>query len=360
MLNVAANDSMITTNEDLARFLEGFREDPPVCAVDTEADSLHSYREKLCLIQFTCEGEHRLINPLEINDMGPLLEFMERGEVWMHGADFDMSILKRTYGTIPSKVMDTQVAARLIGYERFGLAHLVEEMLGVKLSKQSQRANWGRRPLPEKMVTYALNDVRYIPSMRDLLEAKLRNLGRYDWFLQSCEGARQAVIDRPEKSQDLLWRVSGSGKLTRRGLAFLREFWLWRASEAERMDRPPFKIIGNEDLLRAATALSDGGGYELPQRFRGAARDRFHKGASNARALEESQWPKKTRGVRAAKDPGFNAAFQSLRDRRDKAATELSIDPTLIASKSILEKLALEARASEVTLLPWQQQLIYG
>ena len=111
------------------------------CAVDTEADSLHSFREKLCLIQFSCAGRHAIIDPLKIGDLTPLLQFLESAEIWMHGADFDMSLFKRTFDLVPSTVLDTQTAARLCGFRQFGLAHLVHEIFGVSLSKQSQRAN---------------------------------------------------------------------------------------------------------------------------------------------------------------------------------------------------------------------------
>src|SRR5690606_4842203 len=114
----------------------------PRCAVDTEADSLHCFREKLCLIQFSAAERHVIIDPLKISDLSPLLEYLKTAEVWMHGADFDMSLFKRTFDFVPPVVLDTQTAARLCGFRQFGLAHLVQEIFQVSLSKQSQRANW--------------------------------------------------------------------------------------------------------------------------------------------------------------------------------------------------------------------------
>lgn len=330
----------------------------PVCAIDTEADSLHSYREKLCLIQFSCDEEIKLIDPLMVEDLSPLMEFLDRAEVWMHGADFDMSILRRTFGSIPPVVYDTQLAARLVGYRRFGLAHLVENLFDVKLSKQSQRANWGKRPFSEKLLTYALNDVRYILPLREHLVSRLRELGRYDWFLQSCDSAREAVLVRPEKSDDTIWRIPGAGKLTRRGMAYLREFWHWRDNEAMKQDRPAFKVFSNDAMIKASSEFDAGREFELPERFRNDLRERFMKAVKRAAALEEKDWPVKMTGQRSEKDPGFRRAFDALRARRDETATALEIDETLVASKATLERLVAEPSSAEEVLLPWQRALL--
>ena len=133
----------LADSESLTGFLEGCPRDLP-CCVDTEADSLYSYREKICLIQFGCGDHLALIDPLAITDMSGLLDFLDQApQVWMHGADYDMSIMNRTYQRVPDPVFDTQIAARLLGWRTFGLAHLIEELHGVKLSKQSQKKNWG-------------------------------------------------------------------------------------------------------------------------------------------------------------------------------------------------------------------------
>ena len=126
------------------------------CAIDTEADSLHCYEEKLCLIQFAIKDRFAIIDPLSIGDLSSLIDFINRTEVWLHGADFDMRMLKRTYGSVPEVVYDTQTASRLLGVKKFGLVNLVENHFGVVLPKTSQKADWGKRPLSEKMLEYAV------------------------------------------------------------------------------------------------------------------------------------------------------------------------------------------------------------
>ena len=156
------------------------------CCIDTEADSLHHFQEKLCLIQVAFGGRFALVDPLAVQDVGSLIGLLDDCELWLHGADYDLTMLRKAYDWSPKNVRDTQVAARLVGHRQFGLAALVETVFGKSLSKASQKEDWSRRPLPETMLRYAVDDVRYLLPLADLLGEKLRESGREEWFLQSC------------------------------------------------------------------------------------------------------------------------------------------------------------------------------
>jgi ribonuclease D len=327
------------------------------CAIDTEADSLHSFREKLCLIQFSCAGEHAIIDPLKIKDLGPLLDFLKDSEVWMHGADFDMSLFKRTFDFVPPRVLDTQVAARLCGCRQFGLAHLVNELFGVSLSKQSQRANWGRRPLAPQMIDYALNDVRYVLPLADQLTTRLREMNRIDWFEQSCRAARDAVLQRQPPDTEEAWRITGWGNLQPRGLAALRAIWQWRHLEAERLDRPAFKVLNSEALLDLATKFQAGGLPELPARFPHPVRRRFHQTLETVRKMTPDQWPRRRLSRRAPRVPEAEPRFDHLKAHRDRVANALGLESALIASRGVMEEIAQDASAA-LQLLPWQLGLM--
>jgi ribonuclease D len=311
----------IDSADELGEFLSKFSGNGSVrCAVDTEADSLHSYQEKLCLIQFNCEGHDAIIDPLAIDDLEMLLKFLERGEVWMHGADFDMSMFRRTFGRIPANVLDTQTAARLVGHRHFGLARMVEDLLGVKLSKGSQRANWGKRPLTGKMMEYAVNDVRYVLQIADHLLQELESRGRLPWFRECCEAARGAVLARKGPDPNEVWRVSGWGKLGRKGLAFLREAWRWRDDEARRMDRPPFKVVSNEVLLALSERFEEGKGISIPERFSAPQQRRFQKVVKMVSSLPKEEWPEGRLRRRVRKPPNTDVRFAELRKKRDAVA----------------------------------------
>lgn len=355
----------ISEEAALADFLAACPSGEP-CCVDTEADSLYSYREKICLIQFACGGKLALIDPLAIKDQTPLLDFLDSAsEVWMHGADYDMSILNRTYGRIPDPVFDTQIAARLLGWRTFGLAHLIKDLIGVELSKQSQKKNWGERPLSDKMLAYAANDVRYLIPLTEIFKTRLHEKGRWDWFLQSCAAARKQVLNRKEKSRDELWRIPGWGRISSRGLAYLREIWRWRDRIAHRRDKPPFKIMANDQLLSMSVSLAAGDAVSLPARFRGTQRERFTEAIAKARALPEEELPKWERKKRLAKADDWEKVFKMLRRHRDAASEEHDLEPSVIASKASLERYAFaksEARDEALRdslFLPWQQTLLF-
>ncbi|MGI9239354.1 MAG: HRDC domain-containing protein, partial [Verrucomicrobiales bacterium] len=278
---VAPNEhAYIEDKKALVDFLDRFG-DPSqcVCAVDTEADSLHSFEEKLCLIQFGCQGQFALIDPLvmTVDDMVPLIDFIESAKVWMHGADFDMTMLRRTFGHVPELIYDTQTAARLVGLRQFGFANLVGHYYDIKLSKQSQKADWGKRPLPDKMLEYAVNDVRYLLPIAEVLESHVGALDRTDWFVESCINARTTVLGRTGKDPDQIWRIQGWGRLQRRALNDLRAVWHWRDDEARRRDRPPFKIMNNDLILTIVGQLDEGKKPDLPQRFPRPVSERFLK-----------------------------------------------------------------------------------
>lgn len=351
--------NMIDTTERLVLHLEKSRqgEPIPVCAIDTEADSLHRYRESLCLIQFAVRNESVLIDPLAIEDLTPLGSYLSEATVWMHGADYDMTMFKRQFGELPAVVYDTQIGARLLGARRFGLGDLVNKYFGVELSKSSQKADWGRRPLSAKMIEYALNDVHYLLEMGDLIVAGLKDYGRYDWFEESCAAARQRVLDRDDTKEEN-WRVQGSGKLERRGLAFLRALWHWRDAEAKAWDRPSFMVVTNRQLLEWSTDLGMEKNVSLPHHFRPDRVKRFRATVAAIEALDETAWPERPTAKRRKRDRDFERRVESLIKSRDEAAAKLDIEGSLIAPRAVLECLAAgDAKPSDV-LLEWQRECL--
>src|SRR5437773_3692029 len=146
-------ESVIDSDELLADWLPRVRA-ADWLALDTEADSLHAYPEKLCLIQISLPGADELVDPLASLDLSPLLEALRGRDLILHGADYDLRLLRRAYGFVPASAFETMLAARLLGFLEFGLTHLVKELLEVHLEKGPQTADWARRPLTQRMVNY--------------------------------------------------------------------------------------------------------------------------------------------------------------------------------------------------------------
>lgn len=356
----------IDSLEDLEAFVKSVPSDESyaACSIDTEADSMHSYETKLCLIQFSMPGQLAIIDPLALSreDLEVLIEFVDRFEiVWMHGADYDISLFNETFDWVPRKIWDTQFAARFIGKEKFGLANLLDDEYGVVVSKQSQKADWSRRPLSEKMLAYAYNDVRYLLDLGAKYVSELHKIGRYEWFCETCDFARTSVMNRTGKSQDDVWRVTGWGKLSSKGLHFLRALWLWRDGECKILDRPAFKFLGNAELLKMAEALENGREAKPPHYIRSQPAARLRDAMAVASEVDSSEYPvkrKRGNGLRLEID---DKRFDALRAHRNKVAAELEVEPTMIATRTVLEKLAstnLDKATQLEGIMSWQRELL--
>jgi ribonuclease D len=329
-------------------------------AVDTEADSLHCYFEKLCLVQGSVPGQDWLIDPLASFSLEPLFAAFEGKELIFHGADYDLRLMRRIGYAGPGRIFDTMIAARLCGETEFSLAALLKKHLGLEIPKASQKANWARRPLSSAMLAYAVNDTRHLHYLAELYEEKLRGLERWNWFEQSCERAIRATETNREKDADETWRITGSGTLRGRAAAILRELWRWRDAEARAVDRPSFHIFHNEQLLLSASEI-DAGRPPQTGHLRGSRLQRFHEAAARGLAMPESEWPVFIRTPRCRATPAEEDRMRALRGLRDKAATELKLDPALIAPKAIIEGLACREAEILPRLLPWQRELLgYG
>ncbi len=347
---------MIQSSPDLDAILPDLRCVERV-AIDTEADSLHCYFEKLCLVQMSFAGDDYLIDPLAGFDLSPLCAALTGKEIVLQGADFDLRLMKRSFNFSASKVFDTVVAARLLGIREFSLAALVERYFAVTLSKGSQKANWAQRPLPPLMAEYAMNDTRYLLPLAEKLEAELREKGRYEWFEQSCErGLAQAAVQRVRDEEEA-WRISGSGTLQPRAAGILRALWRWRDREAQAADRPSFHILQNHLLLQAAQGFDAGETPDFrhlsPRRRRG-----FMEAAEEALQLPPEEWPRRPRRPGTRPTQEMERTAENLRRRRDVAAEQLGLDPSFIAPRAAVDSIAADQTRSETLLVPWQRSLL--
>ena len=357
---------MIETSTALAGLVARIGETARL-GVDTEADSLHCYREKVCLIQVGLPDDDVLVDPLAELDLSPLLDALTRTEIVLHGADFDLRMLYRLGLDAPAKVFDTVVAARLTGAAKYGYAALVAEHFGVTLPKGSQKANWAHRPLAPKITEYARNDTHFLLPLAERLERRLDKLGRLAWLEQSCRRAVAAARVVRERDPQTEWRVRGSHTLGPRASAVLCALWHWREDEARAVDRPPFHIVSNEILVDAARRF-DRAEAVSSRGLRSDRRVRFERAAEGALTLDRSEWPgrvpTKTR-KRLTKQQDKRVA--ALKQRRDRVAAELAIDADLIAPRAALERIAIEiidtndaddGDGGRDALLPWQRQLL--
>jgi len=326
-------------------------------ALDTEADSLHCYKEKLCLLQISTPQRDVIVDPLADVDLAPLCDALAEKEIVLHGADYDLRLLRRNLNFVPQRIFDTVIAARLIGIHEFSLAALVQRYFEIELAKGSQKANWAQRPLPARMAEYAVNDTRYLLPMAERLETELNSRDRMEWFRQSCQRALElAAIDR-ERDLDEAWRISGAGALRDRASAVLRELWNWREREAEAADRPPFHILQNRELLSAAERFAAGESPDY-KHFSDRRRSAFRQAAERGMQLPEKDWPVRPRrsGTRATAE--VVKRIEQLRRNRDHVAKDLEIESSFIAPRATLEAIAADPARADALLVLWQRELL--
>jgi ribonuclease D len=401
LANSASHD-VIASEHELADLIRQIQAADRV-ALDTEADSLHSYREKLCLIQISApsavipsnvEGSRGTASKVALRDGKPglaasggcvaassslgitvqsvcdfvvdplgnlglelLRRALESREIVLHAADYDLRMLRRGLNFTASKIFDTVVAARLLGIREFSLGALVKRFFGVELHKHSQKANWALRPLPPRMLKYAMDDVHYLLPLAAILEEELERVHRRDWFRQSCERAIELAAAQRERMQDELWRIGGAGALDPHTGAVLRALWQWREAEAEMVDRPPFHILQNRELLNAAESFISG---HVPdyKHFSARRRQTFHEAGKIGLQSPQSEWPVMRRRSGSRPTAEMRRRADQLRERRDKAAVQLGLERSFIASRGALEAIAADPARATALLVPWQRDLI--
>jgi ribonuclease D len=336
-----------------------------VIAVDTEADSLHSYFDKVCLIQISTGEENYVVDPLARVDLARFGEILADKSITkiLHGADYDLRILNRDFGYTIANLIDTSVAAQLLGYEAFGLAALLEKHFGVKLNKVHQRADWSMRPLPPDMLEYAALDTHYLIALAEKLRDELTALGRWEWALE--EFSRLEAIRFKESEEPEPWRkLKNLGNLERRSLAIVRDLHAWRDALARQADKPPFKIIGNDALIDVAREKpetrddlakiksvsryhADRYGRELLRIVRGAMQ------------IDEAALPEKNEPRAWIRDRQLDARVNRMKTARDRMAKELKIDPAILAPRHVLIAVATSGNLDEAgAMREWQKKVL--
>lgn len=317
-----------------------------VIGVDLEADSMFHYQEKICLLQISTRHRNFLVDPLEIEDMEPLRAVLEDAGVVkvFHGSDYDIRSLYRDYGFGVHNLFDTEVAARFLGETRTGLAGILESRLGVVLEKKYQKKDWSKRPLPDEMLAYAVHDSCHLIALKGCLERELSRLGRLEWVREECEHLSR-VRPPEEDGSPLFLRFRGAGKLDRRGLAVLEALLRFRVKEAQRLDRPPFKVLGSGTIKALAEKRPmDRKGLKgiegLSPKLIRAFGDALLREIQKAMAMEEGGLPVYPRRSSQRLTRREKARVQALKAWRSEKAATLGVDPAVVCSNTLAFSLA--------------------
>lgn len=337
--------------DELARDLSS----APRFALDCEAAGFHRYSDSLCLLQITVAGRDWVIDPLAFDPTPLIREALEREDVQvvMHGSDFDLRLLSRDLGIRLRGLIDTQIQAALLGLEGLGLAALLENRYGVKLSKKYQRADWADRPLTDGMLDYAAADTRYLERLTDELASELVEMGRMEWAREECE-ALETVSDtagEPDEPEDPVARIKGARDLSPRQVTALRRALEWRDEIARARDRANFRVIGNKPLIEAV-ALAPRRTEELVEikGFPGGlARDEgkeLLRRLNEVKDMPESELVGYPRGVRrgSGRPPQeLEVMFDRLKVARNEAADAIGLPRGTLLANAVLIGIAKAA-----------------
>jgi ribonuclease D len=244
---------VLVADEDSLDRLVGVLAEHPVIAVDTESNSLHAYRERVCLIQFSTPAADYIVDPIRLQDLSPLAPVFANPDQQkvFHAAEYDLICLGRDYRFTFANIFDTMSAARTLAWPQVGLAAILDTQFGVTMSKKHQRADWKRRPLTSDQLDYARLDTHYLPALRERQLQLLMEAGMWPEAQEEFErlARPRADVGSANPDPDAFWRVKGARELSSTQAAILKALFAYREQQAERSDRPPFKVMGEATLM---------------------------------------------------------------------------------------------------------------
>lgn len=315
----------------------------PLIAVDTESNAFHAYRPRVCLVQLADREREWAVDTRALDDLTPLAHLLAApGAVKvLHAAEGDILGLRRDFDIGITPVFDTMLAARILGYRRFGLADLLHEHFGVALDKRYQRHDWGQRPIPPPALRYAAADVRYLPALHDLLHGQLDQAGRLVEAGEEFERVTRAQPEEREFDPESFWRIRGARDLPPAARAVLKELHIFRDGRARAQDRPPVRVL-SDDVLLALSRVRAGDPAALRRAGLSPLQvDRYGNGIVAAiRRGERTPAPEPPRGNGTPPDPRVALLYDALRAWRKERAAARGVEPEIIVSNASLRALA--------------------
>jgi ribonuclease D len=355
------NPVMITKPDALKRMVNQMANEP-ILAVDTESNSLYAYQEQVCLIQFSTPKDDFLVDPLALDDLSPLEVLFADPDIEkiFHAAEYDLISMKRDYQFVFENLFDTMIAARILGWEHLGLGSILKSEFAVDLNKRYQRANWGKRPIPFEMMSYARLDTHYLIPLRYRLKSELVSRKRWQLAEEDFERLRYVNGRDPQDRPELCWRVRGAYDLDPQQAAVLLELCRYRTEVAKSINRPVFKVISDKTLMAITeacprTAKELQGVPELSQK-------QFHRHEEGLLiAVEAGLLAKPVYPPRSPKpDEQYLARLDALRNWRKRTARQVQVKSDVILPRDVMYDIVThnpsnqEELAQVMTQVPWR------
>lgn len=321
-----------------------FLSEAKVIGVDVESDSMFHYKEKVCLIQISAPDVNILIDALSIKNLSPLLPVFSDPNICkvFHGADYDIRSLYRDFGVEINSLFDTQIAAKFLGMMQTGLSSCLETKFGVGMEKKYQKKDWSIRPLPEEMLQYAVKDTYYLISLAMTFKKELKAKERLSWVEEECE-LLSRVRPSPPRAEALFQRFKGASRLTPRSLAVLDGILKWREDRAMKKDVPPFKILGNHQILELVDkkpVKKEDLECLSPKQI-----DRLAKSLLDtiqvALAIPDEKLPVFPKEKKQRHSSNVLKKIDALKKWREKYGEKIGLDPSILCPNSLIQSISL-------------------
>ncbi|MGH1537988.1 MAG: ribonuclease D [Gammaproteobacteria bacterium] len=351
---------VLTTTQELNAFCKASH-DVTWLALDTEFIREKTYYPNLCLVQIASEKDIVCVDTIAIDNLSSLKELLYQPSITkiFHSASQDLEIFVNLYDAVPTPMFDTQIAASLLGYgEQVSYAHLVNEICEIELDKSLSRTNWERRPLTEKEIRYAVDDVKYLAKVYLFLKDQLSENDRTHWAEFECNTL--SALEKYKVNTNEIWKtVKGAGKLASHQLIALKQLAQWRELQAITENKPRRWILSDKALR--SLAIEQPGDLDSLQQVEDIHSE--HAGYAKslldeiklAQNIPEENWPEASLvGPLSNEQRKLVKQAQSFIRTR---AEELNISPSLLATRSVVEKLIRGKRKLDI-LSSWKKDLI--
>lgn len=352
-MNQAPKEYAFVDNTNALNELISDLSDARLLALDTEFIRERTYYPELCVLQIATTNVIAAVDCLAPIDLNPLFDLLLASDKqWLlHSARQDLEVLYNRKGQLPAKLLDTQIAASLIGMPlQIGLQGLLEETLDVEIGKQHTRANWKRRPLPDAFLDYALDDVRFLIPALDELATRLEDRNRAGWFEEECK--RQLGLPIEPDVQSIFERTKGSGRLRGEHRAAALALVAWREDRARTQDKPRRWILADDELVRIAAALPQS--QTDLERIEGLPPRLVARAGSRLLAAIRDRGPAEEIAESPAPDKAIVRSLQSdIKSRADK----LGIAPELLATRRDIAMLAV-GRVPDGLSTGWRRSVL--
>lgn len=336
----------------------------PVIGVDTEADSMHHYQEKVCLIQISDLTTDYIIDPLMVGDLSALAPIFDSPDIVkiFHDCYFDVVSLRRDHGFTFQNLFDTMLGAQFAGMERFGLADVIRTLFGHEIDKQYQRHDWAERPLLPEHLDYARGDTHFLAAIREYLTGHLVRLNRLHMLQEECEYLATKVWSGRAKDPAAFLAIKGAKTLDEDGKRALRALTEWRDEEARRLDRPVFKTAPDEVLLQLAERRPSSPGEvagmlrtgsSLARRWSDDFVQAIQRGLADERELPSAAADRKPKAERSADDVGVRdqeRILVALKEWRSKVTRERNLPQICVMANGQFQAIARRAPTDIETL----------